>query len=183
MPETQRPQTLRSYTRGNRYFWTGMGIALFVVIVGAVLSSYAASIQDEIGVLDGQLDQLEKTRNKDQETMLLDAARQSKVMRTLLTGKLYWTQALAQMERMAQTSVRLTSLQGSAAKGTITFHGVADNYAAVARQVAGFVAATGVNDVSVNSVRSTAQGTVEFDGELQINTKELLQKNQAHESR
>lgn len=175
MPETQRPQTLKSYTQRNRYFWAGIGIALFVIIAGAVLSSYAASVREEIAVLDGQLDQLEKTRNKDQETVLIDAARQSRVMQTLLSGKIYWTQALTQMERVAQASVRLTSLQGSVAKGTILFHGIADSYAAVARQVAGFVAATGIDDVVVNSVRSTSQG-IEFDGELHMNAKELLHK-------
>lgn len=176
MPETQRPPTLKSYTRGNRYFWWGIGIALFVIIAAAVLSSYAASLRDEIGALDGQLDQLEKTRNKDQETVLLDAAKQSQVMRTLLAGKLYWTQALTQMERMTQASVRLVSLQGSSVKGTIVFSGIADSYATVARQVAAFVSTTGVDDVSINSVRSTTQGTVEFDGELEINANELLHK-------
>jgi len=90
-----------------------------------------------------------------------------------LGSKTYWTQALAQMERMMQTSVTLTVLDASATKGTIKFSATADSYAAVARQLASFSAATGINDVTLGTVKSSPAG-VEFQGELTIDPKLLI---------
>jgi hypothetical protein len=176
LPETQRRPTLASYTSGNGYFYFGVVVALFVVIASAVLSSYKANLNDQVAKLDGQLQATETARNKTQEAVLIAAAKQSSLMRQLLASKIYWSQALTAMERMAQSSVNLDSLDASFSKGTITIHGTADSYATVARQFAAFVAGTGIQDIELRSVKSTPQGSVEFDGNLFIDTKVMLTK-------
>lgn len=173
LPETERRPTLASYTSGNRYFWTGVVIGVFVLVVFAILSGYASSLNDQIAKLDGQLDQTEAQRDKTSEQALLDAQQQSRTMKTVLGSKAYWSQALAQMELMMQSSVTLTSLDASATKGTIGFTATAGSFSSVAKQLAAFAAGTGISDISLNSVRST-QGGVEFQGVLTIDTKKLL---------
>ena len=173
LPETERRPTLSSYTSGNTYFWTGIVIGIAVLVGFAILNGYSSNLNDQIGKLDGQLDQSEAQRNKTQEQALVDAQSQSRTMKTVLGSKTYWTQALAQMERMMQTSVTLTVLDASATKGTIKFSATADSYAAVARQLASFSAATGINDVTLGTVKSSPAG-VEFQGELTIDPKLLI---------
>lgn len=176
LPETQRRPTLASYTSGNGYFWFGVVLGAFVLVAGAILGGYAANLEDRIAALDGQLTATEEARNKEQERILLDVQKQSRIMRQLLAAKLYWSQAFAGIEQMTQSSVRLTRLDGSASKGTIGFRAVADNYAAVARQLKAFTDGTGVNDLSVKTIKAAPQGGVEFDGELLIDVKKLLNK-------
>ncbi|MCC6934413.1 MAG: hypothetical protein IT406_01825 [Candidatus Yanofskybacteria bacterium] len=176
LPETERRPTLASYTSGNSYFYTAVALGIAIIIIGATLGGYKASLRQQIASLDGQLDASEQQRNKTQEQELIAASKQSRVMRQLLAGKWYWSQALERMEQMTQASVALTQLGASATKGTITFRGTADGYAAVARQLAAFVAATGVKDVSLRSVKTNPQGVIEFDGELSIDTRTLVGK-------
>jgi hypothetical protein len=176
LPETQRRPTFSSYTSQNKYFYTGLFFAAVVVIGGAILGSYKANLTDRINALDGQLQQTEDGRNKDQEKSLIAAARQSKIMRGLLGSKIYWSQALGYMERMMQSSVQLQSLDASVSKGTITFRASTGDYASVARQLAAFTAGTGVKDINLKSVRAMPQGRIEFEGELVIDTKTMLNK-------
>jgi hypothetical protein len=174
LPETQRRPTLASYTSGNRYFWTGIVLSLAVMVAYAVLSQYAANLNGQIASLDGQLDQTEASRNKTQEQTLLNAQQQTRIMKSLLGSKSYWTMALSRMEDMMQSSVTLSGLNADAVKGTIDFSATADSYAAVAHQLAAFAAGTGVLDVTLNSVKTAPQGGVQFNGTLTIDTKTLL---------
>lgn len=174
MPETARRPTLRAYTHGNAYFWTGITIGITVLIVSAIFGGYAANLKDSVAALDGKLDASEKARNRDQEQKLAAASKQSKVLRQLFANKSYWSQALASMERMTQSSVAFTQLSASLTKGVITFSGTADSYATVARQLAAFVDGTGIKDATLKSVRARTAGGVEFDGELQIDNKQLV---------
>lgn len=176
MPETERRPTLASYTSGNSYFYTAVGLAVSMLIISATLGGYKASLRQQIGRLDAQLDASEQQRDKAHEQELIAASKQSRIMRQLLAGKWYWSQALERMEQMTQASVTLTQLGASATKGTITFRATADGYAAVARQLAAFVAATGVKDVSLRTVKTNPQGVVEFDGELSIDARALIGK-------
>jgi len=174
LPETQRRPTLASYTSGNRYFWTGVAIGVAVLVAYGVLSQYAANLTGQIATLDGQLDQTEASRDKTAEQALLDAQQQSRTMKSLFGAKVYWTQALSQMEKMMQSSVTLTQLNANAAKGTIDFSATADSYAAVAHQIASFAAGENVKDVTVGNVKTVPQGGVQFQGTLTIDPKLLI---------
>lgn len=179
LPESQRRPTLASYTSGNSYFYVGVAIGIAVIIIGAILGGYRASLKDRIAKIDGQIQATEDARNKDHEKILLDVAKQSSVMRSLMDGKIYWSQALGAMEKMMQTGVQLTSMDADTSKGTITFRAAAPTYAAVARQLAAFVAGTGVSDISVSSVENTQDGSVDFSGVLLIDTEVMLNKTTA----
>lgn len=177
MPETARRPTLGSYTSGNGYFWTGVTFAIVVIVLYAILSGYTASLNDQVASLDGQLDQSEKSRDKQVEQLLMDAQKQSSVMRSLLSGKIYWSQALSTMEQMTQSSVTFTRLVGSVTDGTIKFSATAPDYATVARQIAAFSSGPGIRDVSIDSVKTdVATGDVVFDGALLIDTRAMLNK-------
>lgn len=178
LPETQRRPTLASYTSGNSYFYAAVVIIIGVLALGAVISSYSYSLKDKIATIDGQMGESEKARTKEIEQELVAASRQSKIMKQLLAGKMYWTQALDMMERMTQSSVSLTRLEANATKGTISFRASADSYASVARQIAAFVSVTGVDDITVKSIKANARGRVEFDGELLIDALKLLKKTE-----
>jgi len=179
LPETQRRPTIASYTSGNGYFYFALTLGAIVIVVGAILTSYKASLTDQVNKLDGQLQATEDSRNKSQEEALVAAAKQSSLMKQLFTSKIYWSQALGNMEQMTQSSVTWRTLDASSTKGTIAINGTADSYATVARQLAAWVAGTGVNDIELKSVRSALQGGVEFDAELQIDTKVMLNKTAA----
>jgi len=176
LPETQRRPTLASYTSGNSYFYAAVTLGIVFLIVGAIIGGYKANLKEQINVLDGKMDTLEKSRVKAQETELIDASKQSRVMKDLLTNKIYWSQALERMQQIMQASVTLTQMEATVAKGVISFRAKTDSYASVARQIAAFVAATGVKDIAVKTIKATAQGGVEFDGEILIDTASMLTK-------
>jgi hypothetical protein len=176
LPETQRRPTLASYTSGNSFFYAAVVIGIAVVVVSAIIGGYKANLRERISALDGAMATSEKARDKTQEQQLIAASKQSSIIKELLSGKLYWTQALALMEQMTQASVALTSMQADAEHSVIAFHAKTDSYASVARQIAAFTAATGIEDISVASIKTGPQGKVEFDGTLTIDTKALLNK-------
>lgn len=176
MPETQRRPTLRSYTSGNSYFYAAVVIGAVILVASATLSSYKASLVKDIEQLDGQMSVSEKTRNKTQERKLVAAAKQAKIMKQLLGSKLYWSQALGHIEEMLQSSVSLLTIDGDATKGVVAFKATADSYASVAKQLAAFVAATGVKDIAIGAITAGADGRVQFSGELSIDTSALLLK-------
>lgn len=176
LPESQRRPTLRSYTSGNTYFYGAVTVGIIVLIVSAILGGYKANLTDKINTLDGQMTVADNARNKDHEQQLIAASQQSRVMKQLLASKVYWSQALQRMQQMMQSSVTLTRLDATADKGTIDFQATAGSYAAVAQQLAAFAAATGVNDITVNTIKTTTKGTVEFNGTLLIDTKTMLSK-------
>jgi len=178
LPETQRRPTLASYTSGNSYFYAAVVLAVGFLVISAILAGYRANLRDKIDAIDGQISTSESARNKQQEQQLIDASKQSRIMKDLLANKLYWSQALARMQQMMQSAVTLTQMEATATKGTISFRATTDSYASVARQLAAFVAATGVNDISIKTIKATSQGTVEFDGDLLIDTKSMLTKQQ-----
>ena len=155
-----------------------MGVV--IVVVTAILSSYAANLEDRVAALDGQLRQNEQERDRDTERAMVNAQQQVKVVGTLLEGKRYWTQALQLMQEMLRSSVRLDRMEATAADDTITFHAVADSYATVARQLRAFIDGDGVTDISVSSVRTTPGG-VEFDGVVTIDTKNVLLRSPEEE--
>lgn len=176
LPETQRRPTLASYTSGNSYFYAAVTLGIVFLVTSAILGSYKANLKARINDLDGAMSVSEKGRNKAQEQELIDASKQSRVMKDLLANKIYWSQALERMQQIMQASVTLTQMDATVAKGMISFHAKTDSYASVARQIAAFVAATGVKDISVKTIKSTAQGGVEFDGEILIDTTAMLTK-------
>ncbi len=178
MPETERRPTLSSYTSGNAYFYAAVVVGVVILVIGAILAGYKANLEDQISVLDGKMSVGESSRDKQKEQELIDASKQSRIIKDLLTNKLYWSQALERMQQMMQAAVTLTEMNATVTKGTISFRATTDSYASVARQLATFIAATGVNDISVNNIKTTSEGTVEFDGELFIDTKSMLTKQQ-----
>ena len=178
MPETQRRPSLVSYTSGNRFFWVGVSIGVLIVITTAILSSYAANLQDKVDDLDGQLRQTEEQRDKDTERTLVNVKQQLRVVGTLLESKRYWSQALDRMQDMLRLSVQLDRMEATAADGTIAFHAIADSYATVARQLRAFIDGEGVTDVEVGSVQTTSGGGVEFDAKLIIDTNNVLIREQ-----
>ena len=175
MPENQRRPSLRSYTSGNTYFYFAVFLGAVILVVSATLNGYVANLRSQIDTLDGQMLTSEQGRNKDQEKQFLAASKQSQILKQLLAGKLYWSQALDNVQQLMQSSVTLTSLNADADKGVISFQGTANSYADVARQIASFVAATGVQDIAVKNIKSTPQG-VQFSCDLTIDTKAMLQK-------
>jgi Tfp pilus assembly protein PilN len=168
---------LASYTSGNSFFWAGVGVGIAVIVIAAVQSSYRANLEERLASLDAQIESTEERRNKDQERILTDAKKQVAVLSSLVASKVYWSQALDRIEAMMQGSVRLTSIDASSGEGKIKFQGVAGSYAAVARQVKAFTEGSGVTDVTIGNVTSETDGTVEFSGELKIDTRSVLSKN------
>ncbi len=176
MPENQRRVTLASYTTGNTTFYVGVALIVAMGIAGAILRSYSASVKDDIARLDGQLENTEQSRNRKHEAELLEVNQQSKLFSSLLTSKLYWTQALETIEQFTQSSVRIKQLEASASKATIVFFAVTDNLTSVSRQLASFQSAKGTKDVLIKSIKTTPEGTIEFAGEIEIDVNNFLRK-------
>jgi len=175
IPDIQKRPTLGAYTRGNRWFWSGVGLGVALIVIWAIFNGYAGNLQDQIAKLDGQLIANEKMRDKDKEGDLIAAYQQSKVFRQLLAGKSYWSKALLSMEQMTLSSTVFTQLSASLVDQTITFQGSSTNYQAVARQLASFTANTGITDVSLQNIKTTPGG-VEFNGILKLDSKKLINR-------
>lgn len=174
LPGTQqRANSVSSYTTGNGYFWTGIVLGLIVLVVGAILGGYARSRQDALNVLDGDFSVLEQKRDKVHEKVLIDAQQQSSTITQLLDNKVYWSQAFNRIESLLQSSVKLTQLTADADKSSIVFSATAANYTAVSRQIAAFVSATGISDITVNSVATQQNGEVLFNGEISLDSSLL----------
>ena len=176
LPDTERRPTLSTYTSGNTFFYIAVVVGAFILVASATLSTYKANLREKIDAVRAQIVTQDNARNREQEKTLIAASKQSKILSDLVSNKLYWSQALAYIEQMTQSSVKFINFDAQVAKGTISFKATTSNYTIVAQQLALFAKGVGISDFSIGKIESTAKGTIEFSGELNIDTKTLLMK-------
>ncbi len=174
LPESERRPTLRSYTSGNTYFYTAIVIGIFILVASATLATYKKSLNDQIDQVRAEIVAGDAARNLTEEKALITASKQSRTMKQLLEHKLYWSQAFQRLEQMTQSSVKFVNFNAKVQKGSIEFKAAADSYATVAKQLAAFAAGAGVKDFTIGKIETTSKDTVEFTGEIFIDTKAML---------
>ena len=161
LPETRKSiQVIRPKER--RQFFLGLGILVLVFVFYFVLGFYLDTKENALGVVSGQILDLEKTRNKNTEAEILKIAKQISASTTLVSNHTLWSLGLGRIERLIQGDVQLDSLNLELLQNSINFSAQASGFISVARQVSGLLADDSIMNIELNQVKSLANGRVSF---------------------
>lgn len=167
------------HARGDNLYLK-MSIALVVLVAVIYLGArfYRSSVVSNIQSVDGDLNALEQKRDKATEDKLLTLNKKLNVVMPLIASHLYWTDALARIEKLIQPQVQFKSLSVGVNDKKINFKAEAASYTVVARQIAAFLSDQAFTNVSVGKVLSLSTGRMEFSMQLDFNQSKLLTKAQ-----
>ncbi len=154
-----------------------ISVVILAVVLGLYfgLLFYKQSLESSVTVLDTQLFELEKTRDRDLEASILNVQQQLSVVNPLLRSHLIWSDAFERLERLTQPQVQYKSINAGFNSREVLINAVAANYTTVARQVAAFYSDDSITDLSLSQVKSLPVG-IEFSIGLTFDpTKFLIQ--------
>lgn len=175
LQETRRRIEIKTPGENRLQTW---GILLLVLVLGIFFGCkwYAGTLNAQIATLDGQLTALEQERDKDAEKALLTYNKQAALMMELLKNHIFWSHAFSKLEHLLQGSVRLKTFSGSADKQSIMFSAQAPSYSVIAKQIASFMADSGVEDVVIDGIKSSSLGALDFAAEMQFKKEDFLKR-------
>ncbi|MEX1064192.1 MAG: hypothetical protein WD898_03745 [Candidatus Paceibacterota bacterium] len=154
-----------------------MGVIVIVVVLALYfgLTFYKQSLESSIATLDTQLFELERSRDRELETNILNVQQQLSVVNPLLKSHLIWSDAFERIQNLTQPQVQYKSLNAEFNSRTIFINAVAANYTTVARQIAAFYSDDSIVDLDLSEARSLPSG-VDFSIEVTFDpTKFLIQ--------
>lgn len=158
----------------NRLIYIGMALLILVAAVATGLYFYKNSLQDELLVLDLEIANLEKSRDKKSEANILTLDKQLALVSNLLEGHVTWSKAFSKVESLIQPQVQFLSFSAAVAENRFEFKAVAPHYTAIAKQVSAFTSDESIKDLSLTNVHVLTTGKLEFSVKLEFDKAKFL---------
>ncbi len=175
LPETRKKIDI-SLPGQNRSLILGFIVLAVVAGIYFGLLAYNQSLSSKLSSIDGQLADLEKSRDKQLESRLLDLNKQLAVVNPLISSHIFWSEALAKIQSLVEPQLQFKSIDADVLSKKIVITALADSYTTVARQIASFYTVDSITDVVLNTVKSQPSGKVELSMQLFFDTNKLLVK-------
>lgn len=175
LPETRRKIEIKAPGQ-NRSLIFGTIVSVLFLGFYFGLSAYKQSLFSTLSSIDEKLAELERSRDKQLETQLLDLSGQLTVANPLLSSHFFWSDAFLKIQNLVQPQVQFKSVNTEALSGKILINALAANYTTIARQIASFYTIDSVTDLLLNKVQSQPTGQLEFSMSLTFDQKKLLMK-------
>jgi len=155
-----------------------LSFVVLALVVGLYFSllEYKQLVFSTLTSIDGQLLDLEKSRDQQLEKQLLDLNKQLVVINPLISSHLFWSDAFIKIQSLVQPQVKFNSINTDTLGKKILIVAFAANYTTVARQIASFYTIDSVTDVILNKVQSLPTGQVELTMQLFFDPDKLLVK-------
>ena len=160
----------------NRFLYIGSAILGAVLVTMFALGHYQSSLEKQLGQLNDQLVESERTRDKKGEQNLKIRKERMMLVSNILEEHIYWTKAFSLIESLLQSQVRFKSFSGFTDDSKIGIQGQAANYTVLAKQLAAFFTDRSVVDISLGKVSVSPEGVVEFGLEITFDKSRLIQK-------
>ncbi len=156
-----------------------LGFVALVLVIGLYfgLTVYKQSLLSAFSSIDQQLSDIEKSRDKQAESKLLDLNKQLAVVNPLISSHFLWSEAFAKIQSLVQPQVQFKTVNADALGKKILITGVAANYSTIARQIAAFYTMESVTDIILNKVQSQPTGQVELTMQLFFDLAKLPAKS------
>ena len=175
LPETRRKIEVSLPGRNRSLILSFVVLALVVGLYFSLLE-YKQLVFSTLTSIDGQLLDLEKSRDQQLEKQLLDLNKQLVVINPLISSHLFWSDAFIKIQSLVQPQVKFNSINTDTLGKKILIVAFAANYTTVARQIASFYTIDSVTDVILNKVQSLPTGQVELTMQLFFDPDKLLVK-------
>ena len=174
LPSQKKRFSLGNFSGSNKLLGVGCALALLGIIFFVVFAILLGSTKKSIAVRDEEIMQIYATRDKKQETQILDFQKQLTTLRSLLGSHIVWSDGLQRVQALIQPRVAFTSFAADATARTYRFRAVADSYATVAKQIAAFYGYPGISNVALPQVGISTNGLIEFTVELAFQPEHFL---------
>src|SRR3989344_4861799 len=140
------------------------------------LATYNQGLTSSIAAIDNQLADLERSRDKNAETAIIDLRRQLAVVNPLITAHLFWSEAFTQIQSIAQPQVQFQAINADVPGKKVVLKMLAANYTIVARQIAALYTLPSVTDVILNKVQSQPNNKLDVTMQINFDTAKFLKK-------
>ena len=175
LPETRRKIEVSLPGQNRPLIFSVIALALVIGFYFGLLG-YKQSLFSAITSIDNQLADLEKSRDKQLETRLLDLNKQLVVINPLMNSHFFWSSAFIKIQSLVQPQVQFKSVNADTPSKKITINGFAAGYTTVARQIASFYTTDSITDLILNKVQSRPSGQLEFTMQLFFDPDKMLTK-------
>jgi len=162
----------------NRFLYIGSAILGAVLVSMIYLGRYETSLRKELGAVDSQLAALEQKRNKKEEAELRLTKDRLALISNLIRDHSYWSEGFVWLENMLQSDTQIENVTIIPQSGgtKLLISAFATSYTVIARQLATFISDDRVLDIRVGKMTYSAEGVVEFDMELTIDSAKIIRK-------
>ncbi|MDO8496019.1 MAG: hypothetical protein Q7S43_01020 [bacterium] len=160
----------------NRFLYAGSAIMGAVLVTMFALGRYQASLEKQVELINNQLVESERARDKKGEQNLKVLNERMNLVANILAEHIYWTKAFSLVESLLQGQVRFKSFSGITDDSKITVQGQATSYTVLAKQLAAFFTDRSIVDISLGKVSVSPDGTVEFGLEITFDKSRLIQQ-------
>lgn len=153
-----------------------LGMVFLIIVLAAYfgLLTYKNSVLSSVANVDGQLADLERSRDKKLESDLLATQQQLSVVNPLLASHLIWSDAFGKIQKITQPQVQFQSIDADFNSRKIIFKALTANYTTLAKQVAAFYSDDSISDLTLSKVTSLPTGRIEFSMQLNFDVKKFL---------
>ncbi len=174
LPETRKKIEISLPGQNRLLIW---GLIVLALVIGLYfgLMVYRQFLFSEALAVNTKLSDLEKSRDKQAETRLLNLKNQLAVVSPLLSSHFLWSDALTKVQSLVEPQVQFKNINADAIGQKIIISAFAANYTTIAKQIASFYSIDSVTDIILNNVQSRSTG-VDFTMQLFFNDSQLLTK-------
>ncbi|MBI2063618.1 MAG: hypothetical protein HYT65_01335 [Candidatus Yanofskybacteria bacterium] len=175
LPETRRKIEV-SLPGQNRSLILSLIILALVIGLYFSLLTYKRSLFSSMTAINQQLEELEKSRDKQMEIRLLDLNNQLSVVNPLISSHFFWSEAFTKIQSLVQPQVQFKSINADALGKKILITALAANYTTIARQIASFYTIDSVTDIILSKVQTQPTGQTELTMQLFFDPSKMLIK-------
>jgi hypothetical protein len=175
LPEARKRLEIK--VPGQRRFFN-ISISVFILVAAAAAGSwyYKGKLEEEFSVLDVQLENIDKARDRSAEDRLFTLNRQLRLVSGFLNEHVFWSAGFRRLEKILKPAVQLENVSVSLDNKEIQFRAVAKDFVTISKLLASFASEDGIIDVNLNESTLLPQGVVSFNVKVKFDRAKFLKK-------
>ena len=177
LPSQKKRINFSALGGNNTLFTVAVGLLIAVGIVFGILKYLTNKTITSIDVIDAEIGEIHKARDKTQEERLLNFDQQAQSTKALLRSHTVWVDGFGDFQKLIEPRISFISLSADATKRTFLFHALADGYSTVAKQIASLYRSDLLSDITLNKASDVGNGRVDFTMELKFKQNHFLIKD------
>ena len=174
LPETRKSIEVK-IPGENRLLFVSLAVIILVALSGIGLRLYNNTLNKKLVDLDEQIKATEERRNKEAEQKLIIFHKQLTLIAPLLKDHVRWSQGLATIANTLQSQIQFESFSASLNERRLIFKAKTNSYSTIAKQIASFVHHDNISDVTLDSVTSRTDGTLQFNMTVSFEREKFLE--------
>ena len=175
LPETRKKIEIKMPGQNRLVVVAGV-IAAIVIATYFFLVFRKNSLVQSISVIDQEILDVERSRDKEAEQRVLNLVAQLQVVNPILAAHVFWSDAFTKIQSITQGEFQFQSINADMGSSKIVIKASASSYTTVAKQVASFYSLDSIKDVIISKIQLQSTGRLEVTMEVKFDTNKFLMR-------